>query len=127
MDHQNTRFRTCDPKLVPVDAVVHSGGGKIVVAGALTYRGLTELHVVPDKQVANSTYYRDHILPFYSSEVERLYGSSFGRVRLMENGAKPHTATVSRAWVDHSWPGGALGRAVVTFAGSERTWLGSQG
>jgi transposase len=108
MNRQNVRFRTehrCD---VPPAVQVHSKGGSIMIAGGLTDRGLTRLHFIPDGQTVDQQYYTQEILPFYKQEVIRLYGDEFNKVKLQEDGARPHVALTARAWVQANWPADVL-------------------
>ncbi len=107
-NRQNTRIRTTSKSLVPVARRVHSNGGHVMVAAGITWFGATEIFIIPSGQTVNAAYYSDEMVPFYTSEGQRLFGAGFDRAMLQEDGAPGHKAKRARAAVSTTWPGGVL-------------------
>ena len=120
---QNTRIRTSNPNLrSPVQIPKH--GLKIMIAGGLAARGLTELHICGPQTTINGQYYREKIIPVYLREVSnpevdnpfappRLFESP-RNVVFMQDGAPAHSANetlellrqyFSTVWGKGTWPG----------------------
>ena len=58
---QNERVRTQNREDVPVKRTIKNSP-KILVAGAMTAHGLSDLHIVPQNKTINGQYYQDEIL-----------------------------------------------------------------
>ena len=120
---QNTRIRTSFPNLRRPQQIPKNGL-KIMVAGGMSARGLTKLHVVDSDATVDGDYYRARIVPIYEEAASRTahYNSitatrMFSDQRaivLMQDGAPAHTARAtltlldqkfSMVWSKGIWPG----------------------
>jgi transposase len=120
---QNTRIRTSSRELL-APLPIPKNGLKIMVAGGMCARGLTELHIVDQGQTVNGDYYRTRILPCYLEACsrtvydaridQRLLFTSREAVVFMQDGAPAHTANATleligqrfgSVWSRGIWPG----------------------
>ena len=122
-NRQNSRIRTSDP-LLRAPTMIPKHGLKILVAGGLSARGLSELHIAPLNVTITGDYYRSHVLPVYFSTLNRaqqseridetyLFSESESAV-FMQDGAPAHTARRTldlvhchfrKVWSKNIWPG----------------------
>lgn len=107
-NRQNVRIRTANPENAKfIKSVKHDPVTLQVYAG-ITARGLTELRFLEKEVRINAALYRGKILPNYLADLKGLYGDEIDRVLLQEDGAKPHTAKISSAWVKKNFLAGPL-------------------
>eukprot|EP00298_Acanthocystis_sp_HF-20_P011203 c19280_g1_i2.p1 GENE.c19280_g1_i2~~c19280_g1_i2.p1 ORF type:complete len:382 (+),score=27.61 c19280_g1_i2:308-1453(+) len=78
-------------------------GSKLVVAAGVSASGFTDLYIFPPNQVLNSNFYIDELLPFYQSQIKKLYKSNWRDVFLQEDGATPHRSKVVNKWKSEKW------------------------
>lgn len=121
---QNDRVWTDDRSKVPVAQVVKHPP-KIMVWGLMSFRALSELHVVPQKQTVDAAYYISEILektcldamnrlPGRGDVLTRRLLPNMSTAILMQDGAPAHTAAstqrwcvanLNRFWSKAEWPG----------------------
>lgn len=104
-NRQNERVRTEHIEDVPVKRTVKNAP-KILVAGAMTAHGLSELHIVPANQTINGEYYRKEILKkvYKPALQDRNVCPNPKKVIFMQDGAPPHTADLTQAWCRNNFP-----------------------
>jgi hypothetical protein len=122
-NRQNTRIRTSDP-ILRTPTMIPKHSLKILVAGGLSARGLSKLHISPPNVTVTGDYYRSCVLPVYFSTLNRaqqseqidetcLFDESESAV-FMQDGAPAHTARCTlelvhrhfrRVWSKNVWPG----------------------
>lgn len=104
-NRQNERVRTERREDVPVKRTIKNSP-KILVAGAMTAHGVSELHIVPQKTTITGQYYREQIL-------EKVYEPCLRNRNVCPNpesmifqqdGATPHTANLSQQWCEQKFP-----------------------
>lgn len=111
-NRQNVRTRTSDPSLIsPVQKPKFDL--KIMVAGGISSRGKSGLHIVTQNSTVDGAYYRENILQIYAECLQnRRQFPDATRFVLMQDGARAHTAKAtltlaktifSTVWED--WPG----------------------
>ena len=121
---QNDRVWTDDAANVPTTATVKYPL-KVMVWGMMSYRALSELHVVPQKQSVNSEYYISEILSKTCADalnrraargnvLQRRLLPDMSTAVLMQDGAPAHTAVATQQWCrdnlqafwsKEEWPG----------------------
>ena len=100
-------------KVPPTFTVKHPP--KVMVWGMFSYRALSQLHFVPQKQSVTSQYYREEILSKTAMEAmsrSRMNGSLVSRKILkctsnaifMQDSAPPHTAVANQVWLSEHFP-----------------------
>jgi len=111
---QNTRIRTNDKsKIATIHVPKHSL--KVLVAGGMTMRGVTKLHIVKDGVTIRGSYYCREILPIYLDAATKsdLFSNN-KKITFMQDGAGPHKftgamtklrSTFDRLWAWGIWPG----------------------
>ena len=114
INKQNYRIRTSDPKKVPVYQKPKFGLS-IMVAGAISSKGKSDLIIVPEKVTIGARKYQQLMLPVYKRFTEDT--SIFPRqdhVTFQQDGAPGHTAKTTmsklerlfpRVWGKGVWPG----------------------
>ena len=107
-NRQNTRIRSADPNAAKFIKTVKHDPVTVQVYGGITWLGMTNLHFLDKDVRVNGAFYRDHMLPKYRADLQELYGEEFEKVVFQEDGAKPHIAKISSAYVKNSFPGGVL-------------------
>lgn len=111
---QNLRIRIKDKADIPT-VKVPKKSVKIMVAGGICARGVTELFILDDKLTINGLFYADHILPIYFSAManQNLFPKQ-KLVTFMQDGAPAHTSKsnldliaskVDKVWSRNVWPG----------------------
>ena len=95
----------------------------------MSHRGLSELHIIPQKQSINGEYYRENILKLTCMNainrtsdsgifLERAMLENMSQAIFMQDGAPPHTAKLTqvwcsanlpRYWAKADWPGNSPG------------------
>lgn len=112
-NRQNVRIRTSDPNMrAPIGIPKH--GLKVIVAGGLSSRGLTELIIVDPGATVDGEYYRRRILPNYYRDSRRsTTGSSVTETSMfgtdgcqvfMQDGAPAHAALATMAMLHQQYP-----------------------
>jgi transposase len=120
---QNTRIRTSDPEnRLPIQ--IPKYGLKVMIAGGLSAKGLTELHICEAGATITGKYYREQILPVYFQSIDfadnpfsigesNIFAAS-DEVVFMQDGAPAHSARetmdlltrrFSMIWGKGTWPG----------------------
>jgi hypothetical protein len=107
-NRQNTRIRSADPDAAKFIKTVKHDPVTVQVYGGVTWRGMTNLHFLEKDVRVNKEFYRDQMLPKYKADLLELYGDDFDGVVFQEDGAKPHIAKISSAYVQDNFPGGVL-------------------
>ena len=99
--------------------------GKIHVWGIMSYRAVSDLHIVPPKQTINDCYFRDYILIKTCKDdiernsengtiLQRSMLSDMSRFIFMQDGVPAHTANLTQSWCEKNfqkfwkkewWPG----------------------
>ena len=110
---QNTRVRTSD-EMIPVFGVPMRSL-KLMVAGGMTAKGVTDLHILEPKATINGQYYENKILPNYLNALnDPKLNSNKNRATFMQDSAQPHnTKSVIKeiedsfpmTWTKGVWPG----------------------
>ena len=88
---------------------------KVHVWGMMSYRALSQLHIVPPKQTINGAYYRENILEetftnaisrnaANGSVLERSMHSNMSEIIFMQDGAPAHTANLTQKWCSEHFP-----------------------
>ena len=110
---QNTRIRTLDKKKTIISLPKHSI--KILVAGGMTAKGVTDLYVCEKGETINGQQYEDKILPIYLGALnsDKLF-SSKRHATFQQDNAPGHIiksvtakikAAYPMAWIKGVWPG----------------------
>jgi hypothetical protein len=90
----------------------------LMVAGGMSYYGLTELHIVDHRSTVTGDYYRTKILPMYIKTTEQHVANGLfpkpSMATFQQDGAPSHTAKLTmdllvqsfpRVWGKNTWPG----------------------
>ena len=113
-NRQNDRVWAHNPsEVVPTETVKHPT--KVLVWGAMSFQGLSDLHVIPRGQTVTATYYRDNILETTLRSAlrrTREYGPptavklhpDMSKVIFQQDGAPAHTAATSQEWCEEHLP-----------------------
>ena len=110
---QNTRVRTSD-EMIPVFGIPKRSL-KIMVAGGMTAKSVTDLHILEPKATINGRYYENQILPNYLNALNdpKLIANK-NKATFMQDSAPPHnTKSVIKkiednfpmTWTKGVWPG----------------------
>ena len=89
--------------------------GNIHVWGMMSYRAVSDLHIVPPKQTINGCYYRGYILDKTCKDaiernsengtiLQRSMLSDMSRFIFMQDGAPAHTANLTQSWCEKNFP-----------------------
>ena len=94
--------------VVPTETVKHPT--KVIVWGAMSFRGLSDLHVVPRGQTVTASYYQDNILETALKSAlsrtrengppTRALHPDMSKVIFQQDGAPVHTAGTSQQWCE---------------------------
>lgn len=111
-NRQNLRIRTEDPQKVP-ELLVPKFSLKVMVAGGITAKGVTKLHVTDGSNI-NGSYYRKKILPIYFEAKDNGLFSLPRKATFMQDGAPAHSTNENLSlirqkfptvWAKGLWPG----------------------
>jgi transposase len=104
-NRQNCRIRTLSPEkrivCLPKNTVT------VMVAGEMTFNGLTDLHIVDRSSTVNGDYYRRNIVPIYASTSASTPNGLFSRRELItfqQDGAPAHTAKETMELLHANFP-----------------------
>ena len=72
-----------------------------MTAAGFSWKGPTQLFIIPAKAKVNADYFIQHIFePIFAVDVPRLYGRDTGKAILHRNGATNHTARKTVDWLN---------------------------
>jgi len=71
---QNIRIRSANPDAAKFVGTVKHDPVTVQVFGGITWRGMTQLHILEADQRITGDFYRRRMLPKYKTDVQELYG-----------------------------------------------------
>lgn len=71
---QNIRIRSANPDAAKFVGTVKHDPVTVQVFGGITWRGMTQLHILEADQRITGDFYRRRMLPKYKTDVQQLYG-----------------------------------------------------
>jgi transposase len=115
-NRQNHRIRTSSIEQRTIQK--HKKSLSIMVAGGMSARGLTELHIVDHRSMVNGEYYHSKIVPNYTAASRQYNADSIftndDMITFQQDGAPAHTALATmrllqgefrKVWGKGVWPG----------------------
>ena len=104
INKQNMRIRTSDPDLIPTYRKPKFGL-KVMVAGAISTRGKSDLIFMDKGETVNKDVYRNKILPAYERFAkDRSLFPNQKMVTFSQDGAPAHTATTTMTYLEATFP-----------------------